>query len=82
MMVRSSRRWSPDGPVVVFLPAFLTVVVGDESWQGHFVEADVESYGPCHEQVVVLSIYGAVTAVLPPHVGEVFVEASLVAFDV
>lgn len=59
--------------------------VGDEGKEPglrHFVEADVEAYGACHEEVVVVSGDGAEGSVWFSFVVEVFVECAGVAFDV
>ena len=46
------------------------------------MEADVQADGAGHQQVVVLAVNGAITAVLPSHIGGVFVEASRVALHI
>ena len=55
---------------------------GDDAWGVHFVEADVQADGACHQQVVVVAVNGAVSAVGLTLVGEVFVKTADVALGV
>ena len=55
---------------------------GDDARGVHFVEADMEADGAGHQQVVVVSVYGAVSAVWFAFVGEVFVKAADVALGI
>ena len=55
---------------------------GDDAGGVHFVEADVETDGARHEEVVVSSEDCSVGAVGFAFVGEVFVEASAVGLGV
>ena len=77
----SPNGFSPNGLGVVAVLALL-LVVGDELWERHLVKTDVQSDSPCHEEVVVLAFRGSITAVLPPHISDIFIQASLVALDV
>lgn len=53
-----------------------------DAWWVHFVEADVEGDGACHQEVVVVSGGGSVCSVGFALVLEVFVETLRVAFGV
>lgn len=53
-----------------------------DSRRVHFVEADMKADGARHEEVVVFAYDSSESAVWFTFVGEVFIEASEVAFDV
>ena len=73
---------SPDAFFVISLEVAFFFPFLDDSWQWHFVEADVQTNGSCHQQVVVLAIHCTITAVGAPHVCGKFVEASFVALHI